>query len=418
MRAWRNLIIGAVCGAGVMSAGSAMAETFMPVRAQGVRESIGINTHIRFIDGAYARTSDVIRALDYLGIDKVRDSAPDVRSGGQLPLAPYIWMNKAGIRFDLIVNGDPFDAKKAIAGIERLQAERPGAIESIEGFNEVNIWPATFRGVRSVEASVEAHMTLVGALNNHPALSHIPVLDLTGADDPADLAGRGDYHNFHVYAQNGDQPGKWIERAGVLKGRLWALTEFGYPSNPQSGWQVIGVDEATQARGLLNGILDAAKNGAWRIYLYELLDEKPDPKGADTQMHFGLLSYENKPKLSAIALRNFLRIIEDSGAPDAALQPLDMTLSGAPETLRTLVMQKASGRLQIALWNEAAFWDRAQGTPIENAAVPVTLSLPAGAKAVAFYDPLKQDTPIQNLHGEGQVQVSVPDYPVIVEIRR
>ena len=404
-----------------MSAGAVIAETYAPLRAEAVRQSVGVNTHIRYTDGAYRRIDDVIQALDYLNIGHIRDSAPRIDAGGGLPLAKYIWLNKAGIRFNLIIGGGVYDPANAIVGLEKLEVARPGSIESIEGFNEVNNWPVTYQGDTSLEAALAAQTATVRLLRTHPTLGHIPILDLTGIDIPDTLGDRGDYHNTHVYAQNGAQPGRWLGKKDQwADGKPWAITEFGYASNPQSGWLVIGVDEAGQAKGMLNGILDAAQYGVSRIYLYELLDEKPDPKGKSNEMHFGLFTVDNKPKPVAKALRNLLRIIND---PDPAAltflpQPLDMNIQGAPKTLRVLTIQKASGEAEILLWNEIAFWDREHGKPIENVPVPVKLTLPSGAQAKALYDPMKQDSAIRQLAGEGELTIEVPDYPVIVEIAR
>jgi hypothetical protein len=422
MGIWRQMIIGVVLGAAVVSAGTVVAATYVPLRAGAVRQSVGINTHIHYKDGAYRRVDDVIQALDYLDIRHIRDSAPRLRPDRPLPLAEYIWLNKANVRFNLMIRGGVYDPANTIGGLEKLEAARPGAIELIEGFNEINNEPVTYNGKTSLEAALAAQAETVRLLRAHPTLSHIPILDLTGIDIPDTLGERGDYHNMHVYAQNGHQPGKWMDQKGPwTDGKPWAITEFGYATNPQSGWRVIGVDEAGQAKGVLNGILDAAQYGASRIYLYELLDEKPDPKSKSNEMHFGLFTTDIKPKPAAKALRNLLRIIND---PDPAAltftpQPLhNMYIEGAPKTLRMLTIEKASGETQILLWNEAAFWDREHGKPIENAAVPVKLTLPPGARAGALYDPMRQAEAVRQFGGETELTIDVPDYPVIIEISR
>ena len=421
MGKWRDIIIGALCGAAVMSASTAMAETCVPLRAEAVRQSVGINTHILYKDGAYRRMEDVISALDYLDIRHIRDSAPRARPDRPLPLAEYIWLNKANVHFNLMIRGGEYDPANTIGGLEKLEAARPGAIELIEGFNEVHNEPVTYMGKTSLEAALAAQAETVRLLRVHPTLNHVPILDLTGNDVPEALGDRGDYHNTHVYAQNGHQPGKWMDQDGHwADGKPWAITEFGYATNPQSGWQVIGVDEAGQAKGLLNGILDAVQNGASRIYLYELLDEKPDPKSKSNEMHFGLFTTTIKPKPAAKALRDFLRIISDPDPAALRFTPrsLDMALQGAPGTLRVLTIEKASGETQILLWNEIAFWDRERGKPVQNAPVPVKLTLPSGAHARALYDPMQKSDAVHQFSGESELTVDVPDYPVIIEIAR
>jgi hypothetical protein len=417
----RRTLFGAV-GAYLALCLPTAAETYTPLRAQTVRESIGVNTHINYTDGAYRRIADVIKALDYLGIKHVRDSAPRFAEGGGLPLMNYVWMSRAGVKFDLIIGGqikESYDPKRSLLGLQALEKAHPGAIEAIEGFNEVDHLPVTYKGDTSIEASVAAHKATVSLLRTDLLLGKKPIYDLTGSEQMASMKGRGDFHNAHVYAQNGLQPGNWMNQTGeTYRSKPWVVTEFGYASNSESGWLVIGVGEEGQAKGVLNGIMDAQRHKASRIYLYELLDQKPDPEGKEKEMHFGLFRLDNQPKPVATALRNLLKIIEDHDPAARTFKPasFNVSLEGQPDTVQITTLQKANGKTQIVLWNEVTFWDRATGKPIDNAAVPVKVTLPAGVRATALYDPIKQDQPIRSLDDTGIITVSVPDYPVILEV--
>jgi hypothetical protein len=331
-------------------------------------------------------------------------------------------MSKAGVTFDLIIGGQikqAYDPKRSLLGLQALEKAHPGAIEAIEGFNEVDHLPVTYKGDTSIEASVAAHKATVSLLRADPLLSKKPIYDLTGSEQMASVKGRGDFHNAHVYAQNGLQPGNWMNQTGeTYRSKPWVVTEFGYASNPESGWLIIGVGEEGQAKGVLNGIMDAQRHKASRIYLYELLDQKPDPEGKEKEMHFGLFRLDSQPKPVATALRNLLKIIEDHDPAARTFKPasFNVSLEGQPDTVQITTLQKANGKTQIVLWNEVTFWDRATGKPIDNAAVPVKVTLPAGVRATALYDPIKQDQPIRSLDDTGTITVSVPDYPVILEV--
>jgi hypothetical protein len=199
------------------------------------------------------------------------------------------------------------------------------------------------------------------------------------------------------------------------------LTEFGYFSLPQAGWYALGVDEPTQAKGVLNGYMDAAAAGVTRLYVYELLDEKPDPQNKDNGMHYGLFRNDNSPKRVAYAIRNLTSILdagttrgtEETAAPGA----LAYTLTGMPVSANRLLLQKKDGRFVLVLWNETPIWDRAHGTPVTEPPAHVELDFGALASRVDVYDPLAGAAPVETHRNLRRLDVSVPDHPVLIELQ-
>ncbi|WP_429279457.1 calcium-binding protein [Paraburkholderia sp. GAS41] len=386
-------------------------------------DGIAVNTHVNYTDGAYANLKNVRDDLVWLGVSHVRNAAP----GGSAPISSYLYLARAGIKFDFTVRPD---VTQSLAQIRLVEAVSPGSVEAVEGLNEINNWPVTYGGLTGEAAGLAAQQAIYAFVHGDASLAGVPVYDLTGYDLQRVTSGSGaaDYANQHVYPQNGEQPGynangdAWMGAGikGLAKmGLPMVITEFGYFSLPQSGWYQIGVDEESQAKGILNGVLDAAISGVSRLYLYELLDEKADRPRVDAGMHYGLFSFDNRAKPAAMALHNLIAILKAND--DTALQRGDgrawrYTLPDLPPSARSLLLRKADGTFVLALWNETPFWDRARGTPLTSAPVPVSVDLGRTATRVTVYDPLSGSAAIQTQQNVKQVRVDVPDHPVLLKV--
>jgi hypothetical protein len=108
---------------------------------------------------------------------------------------------------------------------------------------------------------------------------------------PADLA------NVHTYPKRGARPRGQLRadiRAQLRRepGRPVVVTEAGYDSHETS--------EAAQAQLTVELIETARAMGVVRLYLYELLDDRPDN-------HWGLFRLDGSPKPAAEAVRKLLK---------------------------------------------------------------------------------------------------------------
>ena len=234
--------------------------------------------------------------------------------------------------------------------------------------------------------------------------------------------------NLHVYAQNGNQPGTWIH-AGLpeIYSHLndtppKTITEFGYASFPQSGWLVIGVDERSQAKGVVNGIFDAAASGFEKIYVYELLDQRPDPAFKNREFHFGLFASDYRPKPAAEAIRNVVRILTGSPAAPSAVAspPIDGKIEIGSDSpigdipIRSLQIARSDGVMLVAVWRETLFWDRAEGRPLEQPAIPAKVSFAGGCGSTKIYDVLQSGETVSTAPGD-TASVLVSDHVQLVE---
>lgn len=389
------------------------------IRINDVIDAFGIDTHIDYTDGKYSNIAEVVKALGYLGLDTVRDHAPTPASDpyGQGHLGDAA---DAGVKFVFVSGRDDTPATV----VQRLHAfveAHPDSIVGIEGPNEVNNWPVSYKGLSGEAAALAYQKDLFAAVNADPLLKDIPVLGFTGYT----VASSNDYTTIHTYAKEGDQPFSWLQREsgdqmGADSGKPLTITETGYhtslSADTNGGWE--GVDETTQAKLLLNTLMDGAFLGSKGIFIYQLLDAYSDPGGADQEKHFGLFRLDYSPKPAATAIHNLTEILEDDGATQASFNPgaLNYSISGLPSTARSYLTEKSDGSYQIIIWNEPDIWNQTTDAAIQVATSNVSVNLGGVFGTVQVYDPLTGTLPIKSLSNISSLNVDVVDHPVIINI--
>ena len=396
-------------------------------------DSLGVNIHANYNDGAYARLDRVAQDLEYLGIYHVRTH----EGRGVVPFESYAQLAAWGLRFDFIALPNRIDETLDFAA--RLMKEKPGSVASIEGFNEINNERFSYNGLKGLDAALAAQRELYAKVKANSELADLPVIYFTGGEmfsggeKVSDLSGLADMANVHAYNHNALQPRNSIVRAldfysGSAAQLPYVNTEFGNFTLPK-GWPegkpfwahftALGVDEATQAKIVLNSFFEGAQLGVRRSYVYELLDEKPDPEQKLSEFHYGLFTFDHEPKASAKALRNLTRFLRGTASkkPGSAIQANAVNI---PDGIGRITIRRADGGLIIALWNRAEFWtwDQHSSKPVKNAKVPVVVEASAGKgelEAIVF-DPMA-NTQVPVTGNPEHFKVSVPDYPVLVWLK-
>jgi hypothetical protein len=101
----------------------------LAIRASNFINSIGINTHLNYTDGAYANTANVEADLAYLGITTVRDAVPNPAGG-----IPYYNQTTAietlaatGIKFDFVSQPGTVSIATTVQELEAFNAAFPGS---------------------------------------------------------------------------------------------------------------------------------------------------------------------------------------------------------------------------------------------------------------------------------------------------
>lgn len=375
-------------------------------------DRLGVVTHVRYSDGAYRDHAGTIEKLRYVGLMRIRDTAP--KAASTLPYKRYL---DAGLRFCMSCSPNgaaETDPSKVGEVLDRILACFPGAegIDFLEGPNEPNNQPITFAGTKDTKSSfegVKSYMTALHAeLRRRKEFDSIPLL---GVANYPRLEVASDMDNEHPYPKNGAQPGPLLAKVLTGRSRPVVITEFGYNTGPPSKFPT-PVDEYTQALLTLNGLFDAVSLGCKRIYVYELLDEKPDPDFKVPNLHWGIFQYDGTPKIAARAMRNLTRIV----APEAQAGPTqaDPVISGLPPTGKWMALQKGPRSMLAILWNEPDIWDEAGLKPIQVTASEVKVSF-AQPGHLRVYDPMQGQAPVAEAVGDS-LTVRLGAFPQIVEI--
>jgi hypothetical protein len=388
------------------------------IRASGFIGSIGVNIHLNYLDSPdWANVPLILRCLTYLGINQVRDGLP---IPGSAPVSTYTRMMRQGIKFDLIVNGQPYDEAFTFKGLRTLAAADPNGISAIEGFNEIDNWPVTYKHETGPAAAQAAQIALYRRVRSDRALAGIPVYDLShGGYVNLPLLGsfveRADYGTIHVYPQKGEPPASWMISAlhenykdhGPL-----VITEFGYYTETDSDgmhpiasgyWEGMGVGNTAQSRLILDGLLDAWQQGYAKVYVYNLFDAH---RSASPEEYLGLFNFNGLPKPAATSIHNLTTILNDSdpSAMKFKLGSLIFEVTGNADNKKSILMQKSDGSFWLAVWNET-------GSPRD-----ITLTFGSLASSVALFDPVVSTRPIRTATAIATFTFTLSANPLIARV--
>ena len=390
-------------------------EQILAIRSSDLVDRFGVATHMAYTDGGYRELSTILNALRYLGIDNVRDDAPNPAwdAYGQAHIAQAA---AAGIDFTFYAQGW-IDPATVVARIHAIEQATPGSVTAIEGPNEVNNWPVSYKGLTGTPAAQAYMRDLFNAVQADPLLRDLPV---TGFTDYPNHSSTSDASAIHSYTKEGDQPFATMvydmaAQERVDPGKPFYITETGYHTkiNPSYGWE--GVSEAVQAKLVLNTYMDGVLLGAKQVYIYQLLDAYA---GNSQEEYFGLFRLDKSPKPAATAIHNLTTILADIGttAETFATQTLDFTVTNAPTTGHTMLSQKSNGTWQIITWAEPDIWNEATNQAINVAPTSQKISFAQTFQKIEIFDPLLGTSPIRTFTNVSSVNVDVTDHPIIVQL--
>ena len=134
--------------------------------ARSSRLSPCVNAHVSWPNYApYSNTSQVISGMNYLGVGTVDFINPAT-------VGVFNQLASAGIHFDLMYNFlDSFSGW--LSETHNLQAAHPGAIISLEGSNEVDLWPPSYGGLSGFAAARQIQLDLGLMVYADPLLQNL-----------------------------------------------------------------------------------------------------------------------------------------------------------------------------------------------------------------------------------------------------
>jgi hypothetical protein len=362
-----------------------------------VVSTIGVNTHLDFLNSSYQNLAVTSAAINYLGVKNLRDSYQ--HAGDQA-----LWAQVAaatGAKFDdYMGEASPAQDSADLAFVPSVAAL--GLLNFVEGDDEPDDPYAVAQG--NSTAAGAAFQSQVYSVGHSLGL---PVINMSfGAgwtwtnnwhgdyDKVGDLSPYCDYSNAHTYPVSGQLPDKTIQRLNAdallaASSRPVITTEI--------GWNTAKFDAQTVAGYVLDAVFDGIKDGDVKLYFYALFD--------DGSGNFGLMNSDGSPKPAGLALHNLTTILADTGAPRSG--SLFYSLSGTTANDYSLLMLKSTGQFELAVWNEV------------DAAHSVTVTLPKKAARMTIYDPLTSSSAGTTKTGAASTRVMIsPNHPMIIEITR
>jgi hypothetical protein len=351
--------------------------------------SIGVSVHFPYSDTAYSRQSEVVARLEELGLRHIRDGMPL----GRVPLIQGLTaLRAAGIHATLVgeIGRDPN------ATVSESVAVMGGAIDAFEAPNELDN-----SGAPDWLAQLRAYMPALASAVRRQAPG-VPVIgpsliDAGNRDQlPPDLPGM---FNGHPYS-GGVEPEPalkqaLIERRNTTPRKPAVFTEAGYHNAMNATTGQAPVPEEVAATYIPRLLMTAFGAGVKRTFIYELLDEKPDPGLIDPEQHFGLLRNDLSPKPAFTAVQTMIHAVEQSPGP-AGFPRLGWRLDvrGGDEVKR-VTLERRDGSRVIALWRPVSVWNIHDRQPVDPGRVRVGLRFGGqGSRDLVVWRPSVSTRPV------------------------
>lgn len=383
-------------------------------------DSIGVATHLNYLNTPYRDLPKYERLLLASGIHNIRDGGTN-----QIAVSRFKEMNSHGLSLTWIM-----DAADGVAPTSRYWTSPPHYtlmpflkqvlaikhLRAIEVSNEIDIFYPNKRWLSGDTQSLSNNPQSNRYWGNYiqslvldtwkvvradPAFSRIQVLGTSFGGESAGVP-RGaflsdtDAGTFHPYLYRGNssitaaqpydevpqyfadstQPSIDIDEyptefqlfdspyQGPVRVKPMIATETGY----YTGTDPYSISETAQARYVPRIYAENFRHNIAETFIYEFLDEGSD---GTTEHSFGLVRADLTPKPAYYALQSLIRLLNDPGTPrrPAGKLAYQLTVSSTNPNARLqyahdLLLQKTNGDFYLLLWHEISDANRTSPTGV------------------------------------------------------
>jgi hypothetical protein len=383
--------------------------------------SIGINVHLNYFDTAYGDFPLVQRELKSLGIRHLRDGVHLQNSDyNKMLYGRWVQLGRIGIRFDAVL--DPRSNIGPLNGrlLDQIDQLSGHSIEYFEGPNELDVsnlpdWNSLDQSYqKSIYASVASMTDRRSIKVIGPSMALARNRSLVG--DISEFIDQGNLHPYPSAQIPSIVFPEQIDLARSISGRKAIyFTESGYHNALKDHSDQPAISELAAAKYIPRLFLENYARGIPITYLYEFMDETPDPGLTHFQMHWGLIRADGTEKPAYTALKNLIAELGDD-TKSAHPRQLDWSLSTKNENTHHLLLEKSTGEFDLVLWQESPSYDYRRQTEIVNVALTTTLTLCQQASGIALYEPTVQNQPLHIYTNVTRVPLQIPDHPLVVKI--
>jgi hypothetical protein len=377
--------------------------------------SIGINTHLNYLDKSYGNVFMVYSQIQALGIKHIRDGFHMMNDDyDNVVFTTWVQLSKIGAKFNAVYDPSENLPPMTSALLNQFWWKSGMSLEAVEGPNELDIRSGS-------SPAVAAQMQPILYSSAKAMAQGVPTIDVIApsmanwqnCSQLGDLSTSCDFGNLHAYPGGAMPtaaiPAQLPSAALVCGTKPVIVTETGYHTTKLAG--LASVSEAAQGKYIPRILLDNFAAGVQRTYLYELQDQAPPDDTSSVEQHFGLVHMDGSPKPAFIYLSNLISILEKQTTP--ILQELEYSLSS--DLISSLVIQQTHTSWLLFLWQEVPVFDLAGFKDIQNPALSVRLTLNRPRK-LRLYDPMISASPIWIASSSQSILLSVEDSPMVIQI--
>jgi lysophospholipase L1-like esterase len=381
--------------------------------------------------------SQNIEDVEYLGITNVRLSVDDPNQYGFAAITDATAdgggsvqeYSDAGIRLDIIdgtLNG-VVNPSYQLTLYNELQAAHPGAINSIEGLNQINAYPVPAFGGYTDDngpdelAAAEAYQSYIyGQITSDPTLAGVGVVGFTGFDtDNFDgtatniagssevAAGAATQDVTQIYPDNGLAAPDTVTLADAFSdltsAQLAAEATDGQLVVTEEGFQTT-LPAETQADDYLDAFLQNAQEGIAKTYVSSVDDGGPSvPDGTYDNLFETWDATQPTQAATAIHDMNAILAYGETGTvpnPTGVVYAVAGEMTGASD----MAVTETNGDTAILLWNEGT-------TPLNEDVLLAT------AANVAVFDPVTGESLLAGYADVGALPITLGSDPLILQVQ-